>query len=410
MKIETERLENCQMALTIEVDEKRTKRALRRAARRISGQAKIPGFRPGKAPYNIIAGMFGKEVLYQEAVDDFGSTLYQEALEETGIEPFDQAQLVGYDINPLVLNLIVPLPPVVELGDYQQIRLEPEEEEKTNEEKIGEALQRIQERNTFWDPTEGPAQWGNLVVVDIEGTLDGETIVEEKGRELILEEADSPESLPPGFAAELLGISLDQPQEFTLTYPHNYEDSSLAGQQVQFTVHLRDLKEEIVPDIDDDLARTVGDFDTLDELKAELGNNLEARAEEDFANRALEALVEGSKIEFPPTLLEREIDYWIREFDQSLRRQGLSLNNYLQMRKLTEDEFRQEASPQVEERLKRSLALAKFVELEEIDAESEGGMKRALEHLAAIARGELEEDTEASSSDEAKEVIESTDQ
>jgi trigger factor len=390
LKIETERLEDCQMALTIEVDEKRTKRALRSAARRISRQANIPGFRPGKAPYRVIAGMFGKEALYQEVVDELGNILYKEALEETGLEPFDQAQLADYETDPLVLKLIVPLAPVVELGDYRQLRVEPEEE-TMGDKKIDEALKRIQEENTFWDPTKGPAQWGNLAVVDIEGTLEGDTVVEDKGRELILEEADSPDSLPPGLSVELLGISFDQPKEFTLTYPEEYEDSELAGQQVHFTIHLQDLKEEIVPDIDDDLARTVGDYDTLEDLKAELDHTLQARAKEDFANRALEALVEMSKIEFPPTMREREIDHWVRELDQNLRRQGLNLNNYLQMRKLTEDEFRQEVSPQVEERLKRSLALGKLAELEGLDKSGEV-VSEALERLAAIARGELEEE------------------
>ncbi|HID62119.1 MAG TPA: trigger factor family protein, partial [Anaerolineae bacterium] len=128
MKVETERLENCQMALTIEVDEERTQRALRDAARRISRQVKIPGFRPGKAPYHVVARYFGKETLYQEVVDELGEDLYREALQEIGLEPFRPATLTDYDIEPLMLKLVVPLAPVIELGDYRQMRLEPEAE------------------------------------------------------------------------------------------------------------------------------------------------------------------------------------------------------------------------------------------------------------------------------------------
>lgn len=400
MKIETERLENCQMALTIEVDEERTQQALREVARRISQQAKIPGFRPGKAPYNVVARMFGKEVLYQEVLDELGNAVYKEALEETGLEPFGQAQLTDYETDPLVLKMVVPLAPVVELGDYRQMRLEPEEE-TAREDQVNEALRRIQEQNTFREPVKRPAQWGDLAIVDIEGTVKGETVIGNKGRELILG-ADSSYPLP-GFSEELLGMTVNEHREFTLTYPEEFDNKKLAGQLAHFKVHLQDLKEKVVPDIDDDLARTIGSYETLEDLKAELRRDLQAKAEEEFANRALTALVERSEIEFPPMMLEREIDDWLEELDRNLKRQNLNLENYLKMRKLTEEEFRQEVSPQVKERLKRSLALSKFIELEGFEIES-GGVEDALERLAAIARGKLEVESTNENDSERSEV------
>ncbi len=387
MKVETERLENCQMALTIEVEEERTQQALRNAARRISRRAKIPGFRPGKAPYNIVARYFGQEALYQEVVDELGATFYKEALEEVGIEPFGQATLTDYQIEPLVLKLVVPLPPVVELGDYRQMRLETEEE-TIREEEVNEALKRIQQENIFWEPVERSAQWGDLAIVDIEGTVEGETVVENERKELILE-TDSSDPLP-GFSGELLGMTINEQREFTLTYPEDFKDGDLAGQQVHFNVYLQDLKEEVVPDIDDDLARTVGSYETLEDLKAELRRDLQAKAKGGFADRALAALVERSKIEFPPVLLEEELDNWLEEFDRGLKRQGLSLENYLKMKKQTNEDVRKEISPQVKERLKRGLVLSRFIELEGLDIESGGAVDKALERLAAIAGGELE--------------------
>jgi trigger factor len=402
LKVETERLENCQVALSIEVDEERTKQALRNAARHISRMARIPGFRPGKAPYHVVVRRFGKEALYQEVVDELGNSIYKEALEEAGLEPFGQATLTDYEIEPLVLKLVVPIAPVVELGDYRQMRLEPEDE-KATEEEIDETLRMIQEQNTFWEPVERPAQWGDLAIVDIEGTVRGETVVGNKGRELILE-ADSPYPLP-GFSEKLLGMTANEQREFTLTYPEDSENKKLAGQQARFKVHLQELKEEIVPGIDDDLARTVGDYDTLEDLKTELRRELQAKAEERFAGRALTALVERSEIEFPPMMLEREIDDWLEDLDLRLKRQGLNLDNYLEMRKLTEEEFRKEISPEVEERLKRSLTLGKLAELEGLDIESDKVVNEALKRLAAIAKGEMEEEAEFPS-----EESESTDQ
>lgn len=398
MKVETERLENCQVALTIKVDEERTERGLRNAARRISRKVSIPGFRPGKAPYDVVVRHFGKEVLYQEVLDELGNTVYREALEEAGLEPFGQATLSDYETEPLVLKMVVPLAPVVELGDYRHMRLEPEEEIVTEQE-IGEALRRIQEQNTTWEPVERPAQWGDLAIVDIEGTVKGKTVVGNKGREMILE-ADSPYPLP-GFSDKLLGMAVNEQREFMLTYPEESANRKLAGQQAHFKVRLQELKEQVVPGIDDDLARTVGDYETLEDLKAELRRNLQAKAEERFADRALTALVERSQIEFPLLLLEREIDDRLEDFDLNLRKQRLNLDNYLQMRKLTEEEFRKEISPQAEEILKRSLALGRFVESEGLEIEP-NKVDKALEHLAAIARGELEGEAETPSEEKAK--------
>lgn len=388
MKVETERLENCQMALTIEVEEERTQQALRSAARRISRQAKIPGYRPGKAPYSVVARYLGKEILYDEMLDKLGEAVYKEALDEADFEPFGQAQLTDYETDPLVLKMVVPLAPVVELGDYRQMRLEADEE-TTTEEEVNEVLTRIQEQNAFWEPVKRPAQWGDLAMMDIEGTVKGETVIGNKGRELILQ-ADSPYPLP-GFSDQLLGMAINEQREFTLTYPEDSDNKDLAGQPAHFNVHLQDLKEKVAPDIDDDLARAIGNYETLEDLKAELRRELEAKAEADFTDRALTALVERAEIEFPPTMMEKEIDDWLEEFGRILRRQNLNLENYLQIKKLTEEEFRQkEVTPQVEEKLKRSLALSKFIELEELDTEPDG-VKKALEHLAAIARGELVE-------------------
>ncbi len=397
MKVETERLENCQMALTIEVDEARAKRALRNVARRISRRAKIPGFRPGKAPYNVVARYFGKEVLSKEVLDELGEATYKEALDQAGLEPFGQAQLTDYETNPLVLKMVVPLAPVVELGDYRQLRLEANEE-TIREEEVNKALTRIQEQNAFWEPVKRPAQWGDLAIVDIEGTVKGETVIENKERELILE-ADSSYPLP-GFSDQLLGLTVNEQREFILTYPEDFEDGDLAGQQAHFKIYLQDLKQEVVPDIDDDLARAVGNYETLEDLKAELRRELQAKAEQEFAHRALTALVERAQIEFPPMMLEREIDNWLKEFDQNLRRLNLNLENYLKMEKKTEEEFRQEVSPQVEERLKRSLALGKFIELEGLETGFEEAVDEALKRLAAIARGELEEETKTTSEGE----------
>ena len=156
LKVETERLENCQVALTIEVDEEWTEQALRSVARRLSRQAKIPGFRPGKAPHNIVARYLGKEALYKQVVDDLGETLYKDALEKAGLEPFGQATLTDYQIEPLVLKLVVPVAPVVELGVWKPKR-RPSERKKST--RLSEEFRNRIPSGSLWSGPPNGAIW-----------------------------------------------------------------------------------------------------------------------------------------------------------------------------------------------------------------------------------------------------------
>ncbi len=439
MKVSTERLENCQMALTIEVDEERAERALREAARRISKRVRIPGFRPGKAPYEVIRRIFGEEALYNEILDELGEAVYKEALKETGIEPFAPARVEDIQLKPLVMKMVVPLAPVVELGDYRRIRLTPPQV-IVGEERVEAALRRIQEDNATLRPVDRPARLGDLAVVDIEGRVKGEVVIQERRRKLTLR-ADSPF---PGFGERLVGMAVGEEREFALTCPEDYADKALAGKEIHFKVLLHELKEKVLPDIDDALARTVGDFETLEELKAALREGLRAQAEQEaeerFAEEVLTKVVEEAKVEFPPVLLERELDEMMEELDRRLKREGLSLDNYLRMKKQSREEFRAELTPRAKERLKRALVLGKVVELEglkvdEKEVEEEvrrisqpfgprtGAMgealaspeqerslaldlltRKALQRLVAIAKGELEEEPAPEKSEEEREV------
>lgn len=373
MKVTAERLENCQVELTIEVDEERVEQELRSVARRISKEKRIRGFRPGKAPYDVVLRLFGKDALYQQALEDLVQAVFKEALEKEGIEPFAQAELMDVQSEPMVLKMVVPVAPIVELGEYRQLRLTPPEVSVSDEE-VEAALKRIQAQHSQWQPVQRPAQLDDQAIVDIESTVEGEVILSNQERALLLR-AESPYPLP-GFNEQIVGMVIGEDKEFDLTYPENSANEKLAGKESNFKVHLHDLKELVLPEMDDDLAKTVGDFETLDDLKAKVRENLQAEAEGEaesrFSSEVLNATVERARIEFPPVLVESELDSLLEEKDRTLRRQeGLTLDNWLEINKKSQEEYRDELRPQATERLKRGLALGKVTELEGITVEEE---------------------------------------
>jgi len=373
LKVTAERLENCQVELTIEVDEERVEQELQRVARRVSKRRRIPGFRPGRAPYDAVLRLFGKEALYQEVLEDLGQTVFKEALEKEGIEPFAQAELMDVQFEPMVLKMVVPVAPIVELGDYRQLRLTPPEVTVSDEE-VEAALKRIQAQHGQWQPVERPAQLDDQAIVDIESTVEGEVVLSNQERALLLK-AESPYPVPE-FNEQIVGMVIGEDREFDLTYPENLANEKLAGRESHFKVYLHDLKELVLPELDDDLAKTVGDFETLDDLKAKVHEGLQAEAEREaenrFANEVLTATVERARIEFPLVLLERELDSLLEEQDRVLRqREGLNLDNWLEINKKSREEYRDELRPRAEERLKRGLALGKVVELEGVKLEAE---------------------------------------
>ena len=373
MKVTAERLEDCQVELTIEVDEERVEQELRRVARRLSKRRRIPGFRPGKVPYDAVLRFFGKDALYREVLEGLGETVFKEALDKEDIEPFARAELVNVQFEPMVLTMVVPVAPIVELGDYRQLRLTPSEVTVSDEE-VETALENIQAQHGQWQPVERPAQLDDQAIVDIESTVEGEVVLSNQERTLLLK-AESPYPLL-GFNEQIVGMVIGEDREFNLTYPEDLANEKLAGKESHFRVHLHDLKELVLPELDDDLAKTVGDFETFDDLKAQVRESLQAEAEREaesrFAREVLTATVERARIEFPPVLLERELDSLLEEQDRILRqREGLTLDNWLGINKKSREEHRDELRPQAAERLRRGLVLGKVVELEGITVEEE---------------------------------------
>lgn len=407
MKISQELRDDHQVELSIELDDAQVQDTLRRAAHAVSRRTKIPGFRPGRAPYRIVAAMVGKDIVLKEAVQRLTPVVYKQALEETGIEPLAQPQLEVVEQDPLTLRTVVPLKPVVELGDYRSVRVT-KEEVSVSDDDVDAALHSLQDQAAQWVPVDRPAALGDQVTLDIAVTSGDETLLEAPAETLVLSQELN--DWPPGFAAEITGLPAGESTEFDLTYPSDFSDDELAGRQVTFSVVVHTVREQETPELDDEFARTVSEEDTLEALRERLREQLltrrQAAAEQDFTQQVLEAALAVTTVKFPPLIVEAQIDDMLAAEERQLARQNISLDQYLNMLRTTRERYRQQLRPTAEARVRHQLLLAEIVRAEGIEVPDDE-IDEEIERLAQGAGDQADAVRESLSSDEARESLRS---
>ena len=372
MKITAEPLENRQLSLTIEVDEQRTEQAMQRAAHRIAKEVNIPGFRKGRAPYDVIVQRFGEDTIRREAADLIADEVYAEALEQEGIEPYASGMLEDMQFDPISYKLTVPLAPEVMLGDYRSYRREFASVEVSNEQ-VEQALAHLQEEHAFFEPVDRPAALGDGVAFNLTAlAADGSEIMKGEDIRLILEAGSTDPA--PGFVEQVVGMSVDEERTFTLTLTADFPREEYRGQEAAFTVKVTEVYNYILPALDDDLARTVGNYDSFQALEQAVRDGLHSaavsQAEREYAEQVVSDLVEQAQIAHPSVMLERELDDLVQETEQSVRREArMSLEDYLRIQGTTQEQLREELTPRAESRLRRGLVLNEIVKLEGLEAD-----------------------------------------
>ncbi len=377
MKIETHKHDDGTLDLTIEVEDERVQTALRAAARQLAKRYRVPGFRPGKAPYDVILRQFGEGALYELALEDLGPKVYAEALEQEKIEAYGPGSLQNFTTKPLVLKFTLPLRPEVDLGDYRSLRL-PYTAPEVRDEQVNEALEHLREHQAVMEPVERSAAMTDVVVLDVKGYLnEGENpsdflLADENVSLLLDEKTDWP---APGFAPHILGLKAGENKKFDLTFPEDYANEPLRGQAAHFEATVKEVKQRVVPEWSDELARAIGDYQTVDELRRRVREDLAREAgsavERDYNEQILTQLLGQATIRYPLVLLEEEVDDLLKDLDRRLREQRLTLDDYLKIEGKTKDDLREEYRPRATERLKRALILGKVVELEKLDISDE---------------------------------------
>ena len=362
MKLSSERIENSQVVLNIEAEPEEVELALEEAYRHLAKSTDIPGFRRGKAPRAMLERYFGREVLLEEAMEHLVPQLLGRALEEQGIDAIAEPEIEITQNDPLIFKSTVSVRPTVELGDYRQIRVDPEPVEVVDEE-VDKAMEQIRYQQAPWQPAERPVQFGDLVTINVEGSVDDKPALDRKELQYqVLKESPFP---VPGFWEQLEGLEKGQEKEFTLSFPDDYELNQFAGKECQFKVLVSEIKEKSLPELDDEFAKSLGQgFETLESLHQRVASNLKAMAEESEKRRleekAIEALVEQSKVDFPPVLVEHEIDRLIREREASLE-------GRIQDRGKSVEELKEALRPLAVNRITHALILGKVAEEEKIE-------------------------------------------
>jgi trigger factor len=373
LKITTEPLESRQLRLTIETDEEQTKKAMQRAARQISKQVDIAGFRKGKAPYELILQRFGEDTVRKEAAEALIEEVYEQALEQEKIGPYAPAKLDEIELHPIAFTFTIPLQPTVDLGDYRNYRLK-YKKVKVSKKEVQEALEEIRLENAMLELVERPLAIGDGAVIDLVATVDGEKILEKSELRIMAEtEATHP---APGFAEAIVGMEAGDERTFTLALPDDSPREDLRGREAEFHVKMIEVYDQIIPALDDDLARTVGSFDSLKQLETRVKERLQLKAQmetdREYTDQAMSDIAEQAEIEYPPVMLERSLDGAVKEFEATVKRETmLSLADYLRMRNETMETLREELTPNTEAQLRRTLMLGEVVRLEGIEVSDE---------------------------------------
>jgi trigger factor len=388
-----EKVEKSQVALTIEVGAAEFEAAIEKAYLKTRKKINVPGFRPGKAPRKVIEGMYGVGVFYDEAINIAFPDAYEAAVKE------QELQVVGYPSVELVgevtregftFKATAPVYPEVTLGQYKGLSAE-KEEVKVSAADVDERLKQLSDRNTRLVSVEREAKEGDTAIIDFEGFLDGKPFDGGKAENHSLELGSH--SFVPGFEEQIVGMKAGDEKEIDITFPENYAPD-LAGQAVVFKVKLHAVKTSVPPKIDDEFAKDVSEFDTLDELKQSLKDKLTAQrteqVEKEYQNAILEQLVSNMTVEVPEAMIAYRTDRMLSDYASRIQGSGMDFNQYLQMMGMTEETLRNDARETATNQIKSELALEAVAEAEKLEVSDEE-MEEEVKKLAEQYKMEVDQ-------------------
>src|SRR4051812_35313414 len=391
MQITTTPAPKSTVVVEVEVPAERLTSAVGDATRALSRRTRVPGFRPGKAPRGVLEAVLGHGAVLDEAVDRLVQSAYRDALVEKEILPLTNADVEvvqAEEGKPLIFKATVPIRPEVQLGDYGNFNFRPEIE-ATDAPKVDKVIEELRDQNASLSPVEErTAQKGDYAVIKYEGTRDGVPFDGGSAERMPLIIGE--DRLIPGFEDELVGLTVGDTKGFDITFPADYGEETLAGQTAHFEVELRELREKILPDADDDFARSMGDFTDLANLRVEVGKRLERnaldKARHAFSDQIIQYAVANATIDLPDVLVEQEVEVMHDEFRGALARQGISDEAYEKVSGKSHEDLHADFRPDAEKRVKVLLVLSRIAEqdgLEVSDSEIAAEIARGKERYAS---------------------------
>lgn len=369
-----EKKETNQVELTISVGQEEFDKAMNQAYRKNVGRMNVPGFRKGKAPRKVIEKLYGEGVFFEDAVNACYPAAYDAAVAEAKIEPVDHPEVTVDEISPegFTFKALVTVKPEVKISDYKGLVVEKPRVSVT-EKDVKEELNRMVDRNARLETVDRPVKDGDTVTLDFEGFVDGVAFEGGKGENYTLGIGSG--MFIPGFEEQIVGKKVEEPFEVNVTFPEQYQAAELAGKPAVFKCLVHEVKETQKPELDDEFAKDVSEFDTLDELKADLKvkikENKKAAAENEYDDKLIDAMLEHFEAEIPEVMFEAQIDRIVEDFGYKLSMQGIGLDTYLQMNNMPMESFRKLFREQAEKQVKVRLALETIAKLENLEVSEE---------------------------------------
>ena len=373
MSVKNEQIEKNLVKLTFEVSAEDFEKAINQAYKKNASKFNIPGYRKGKAPRKIVEKYYTAAIFYDDAINAVLPAAYESALEESGVDAVARPEIDVEEIKqgePVVFTALVTTKPEVKLGDYKGIEVDKLDYTVTDED-VDKDIEATQKKNARLITIDDRAiENEDIAVIDFEGFCDGVAFDGGKGEDYELEIGSG--TFIPGFEEQLVGAKTDDDVEVKVTFPEEYHADNLAGKDAVFKVKVKEIKKRELPELDDDFASEVSDFDTMAEFKADVRKKLEEAAENkaktDTENAIIDKVIENAEFDIPDAMKEAQIDNIVRDFAQRLAYQGMSLDMYMQYTGQTEETFRAQFGEQAEKQISGSLVLEAIQKAEGIEA------------------------------------------
>lgn len=399
MKVSAEKIDNHKIKLEIEVPQPEVAKAVDKAYQKLANKVNIPGFRKGKVPRKVLEMRIGKEALLDEAFEIMAGPAYSQALQEQNIDPVTRPEIEVVTLQedmPLVFKATVIAKPEVTLGQFKELQVEQPSAE-VNEDEVDKQLESQRVRNAKMVVAEDAAlQNGDFAIIDFAGFIDGQPFKGGEAEGYPLELGSG--SFIPGFEEQLVGAKAGEAREVKVTFPAEYFVPELAGKEANFQVKINDVKRKELPELNDDFAKEVSEFNSLEELKADIKNKLEQtaiqKADRDYKNMIVKTAVDNATVDIPEVMVEKRIDNMIEDFDVNLQNRGLSLDKYLEYTKTDlagmRDSYRESALQSVKtDMVLEAVAKAEAIEVKPEDLETEiaimaHGYQRPVEEVRKV--------------------------
>ena len=376
MSVQIENLEKNMAKLTVEVSPETMEKAMNSVYLRARGSISLPGFRKGKAPRKMIERMYGAGVFLEDAANDVIPEEYRKAVEESNLEIVSQPKIEVVQLEPgksFVFTAEVAVKPDVTLGEYKGVEVPKTEIEVTDDEVEAEVKKEQEKNSRFVTVENRGAENGDRVTLDFDGSVDGEAFEGGKGTDYPLTLGSN--TFIPGFEEQLVGVKAEDHVEVNVTFPEEYQEKSLAGKAAVFACDIKKVEVKELPELDDEFAQDVSEFDTLDEYKAHVRTNLEDKKKEDALrakeDAAVDKIIENAQMDIPDAMVDTQARQMMDDFANRLQMQGLSMEQYFQFTGQSMDAMVEDAKPQALKRIQTRLVLEKIAETEDIQVSDE---------------------------------------